>query len=85
MLIVILVFLIMNYKEIDAQILYKEKIDLCCTWGSELTDGTLTYNLEQGSNSNDLERIIDLAFSEWEKNLYKMSLKMSKIMMLQQI
>jgi Matrixin len=75
LLVVILVFLILNYKEINAQNLNKEKIDLCCTWGSELKDGVLTYNLEKGSNNNDLERIVDLAFSEWEKNLNNIQFK----------
>ena len=69
LLVVILVFLILNYKEINAQNLNKEKIDLCCTWGSELQDGVLTYNIKKGSNNDDLERIVDLAFSEWEKNI----------------
>ena len=74
LLVVILVFLILNYKEINAQNLNKEKIDLCCTWGSELQDGVLTYNIKKGSN-NDLERIVDLAFSEWEKNLNNIQFK----------
>ena len=38
------------------------------TWGSELKDGILTYNIKKGNNNN-LEKIVDLAFSEWEKNL----------------
>jgi Matrixin len=75
LLVVILVFLILNYKEINAQNSNKEKIDLCCTWGSELKDGVLTYNLEKGSNNNDLERIVDLAFSEWEKSLNNIQFK----------
>ena len=68
LLIVILVFLILNYKEINAQNSDKDKIDLCCTWGSELKDGILTYNIKKGNNNN-LEKIVDLAFSEWEKKL----------------
>ncbi len=79
LLVVILVFLILNYKEINAQNLYKEKINLCCTWGSELKDGVLTYNIKNNikkdSNNNDLERIVDLAFSEWEKNLNNIQFK----------
>jgi hypothetical protein len=51
LLIVILVFLILNYKEINAQNSDKVKIDLCCTWGSELKDGVLTYNIKKGTNS----------------------------------
>jgi hypothetical protein len=71
----ILSFLILNYKEIDAQNSDKGKIDLCCTWGSELKDGVLTYNIKKGSNNNDLEQIVDLAFSEWEKNLNNIQFK----------
>ena len=30
----------------------------------------MTYSIKKGSsNSNDIERIVNLAFSEWEKNL----------------
>ena len=46
----------------------KKKIDICCTWGTELKDGILTYNIKKGSN-NDFEKIVNSAFSEWEKNL----------------
>lgn len=73
-LVVILVFLILNYKEIAAQIIDKRKIDFCCTWGSELKDGVLTYNIKKDSN-NDLERIVNLAFSEWEKDLNNIQFK----------
>ncbi len=52
LLIVILVFLILNYKEINAQNSDKVKINLCCTWGSELKDGILTYNIKKGNNNN---------------------------------
>jgi predicted Zn-dependent protease len=75
LLIVIIAFLILNYKEINAQNTDKDNIDLCCTWGSELKDGVLTYHLEKGSNNNDLEKIVDLAFSEWEKNLNNIHFK----------
>jgi Matrixin len=79
LLVVILVFLILNYKEINAQNSNKEKIDLCCTWGTELKDGILTYdiknNIKKGSNNDDLEKIVDLAFSEWEKNLNNIQFK----------
>ena len=48
-------------------------IDLCCTWGSELEDDVLTYNIEKGSK--DLEKITDSAFSDWEKKLYNIHFK----------
>jgi hypothetical protein len=38
MLVVILAFLTLNYKEINSQNLDKGKIDLCCTWGKELKE-----------------------------------------------
>ena len=76
----ILIFLVFSiafsfiyYKEIDAQNIKNEKIDLCCTWGSELEDDVLTYNIEKGSK--DLEKITDSAFSEWENNLYNIHFK----------
>jgi predicted Zn-dependent protease len=66
-------FLLIYYKEIDAQNLKNGKIDLCCTWGSELKDNVLTYNIEKGSK--DLEKITESAFSEWENNLNNIQFK----------
>jgi predicted Zn-dependent protease len=66
-------FLLIYYKEIDAQNLKNGKIDLCCTWGSELKDNVLTYNIEKGSK--DLEKITKSAFSEWENNLNNIHFK----------
>lgn len=66
-------FLLIYYKEIDAQNLKNGKIDLCCTWGSELKDNVLTYNIEKGSK--DLEKITESAFSEWENNLNNIHFK----------
>jgi len=66
-------FSVIYYKEIGAQNLKNEKIDLCCTWGAELKDGLLTYNIEKGDK--DLEKITESAFSEWENNLNKIYFK----------
>ena len=72
-LVLSITFSIIYYKQINAQNLKNEKIDLCCTWGSELKDGILTYNIEKGSK--DLEKITDSAFSDWEKKLYNIHFK----------
>ena len=61
-------FIILNFHEINSQELTERKIDICCTWGTELKDGILTYNIKKGS-SNDVKKIVNSAFSEWEKNL----------------
>ena len=66
-------FSLVYYKEIDAQDLKNEKIDLCCTWGKELKDDVLTFNIEKGNK--DLEKITASAFSEWENNLNKIYFK----------
>ena len=66
-------FSLVYYKEIDAQNLKNEKIDLCCTWGKELKDDVLTFNIEKGNK--DLEKITESAFSEWENNLNKIYFK----------
>jgi predicted Zn-dependent protease len=66
-------FSFIHYKEINAQNLKNGKIDLCCTWGSELKDNVLTYNIQKGSK--DLERITESAFSKWEKSLYSIHFK----------
>jgi hypothetical protein len=68
-------FIILNFHEIYSQEeLTERKIDICCTWGTELKDGILTYNIKKGS-SNDLEKIVNYAFSEWEKNLNNIQFK----------
>ena len=61
-------FVIVKFSEISSQELTKKKIDMCCTWGTELKDGVLTYRITIDSN-NYFEGIVDLAFSEWKKNL----------------
>lgn len=68
-----IVFSLLYYKEIDAQNIKNEKIDLCCTWGSELKDDVLTYNIEKDTKS--LEKITASAFSEWENNLNNIHFK----------
>ena len=45
-------FSLLYYKEIDAQNIKNEKINLCCTWGSELKDDVLTYNIEKGTQKS---------------------------------
>ena len=66
-------FSFIYYKEIDAQNIKNEKIDLCCTWGSELKDDVLTYNIEK--STKDHEKITASAFSEWENNLNNIHFK----------
>ena len=68
-----IVFSLLYYKEIDAQNIKNEKINLCCTWGSELKDDVLTYNIEKGTKN--LEKITASAFSEWENNLNNIHFK----------
>ena len=66
-------FSLLYYKETVAQNIKNEMIDLCCTWGSELKDDVLTYNIEKGNK--DLEKITVSAFSEWENNLNNIHFK----------
>ena len=67
-------FIVLNFHGIYSQELTERMIDICCTWGTELKDGILTYNIKKGS-SNDLEKIVNSAFSEWEKNLNNIQFK----------
>jgi Matrixin len=62
---------IIKFNEIFSQELTGKKIDICCTWGTELKDNVLTYSIKKGSitSNNYFEDIVDLAFSEWEQNL----------------
>lgn len=68
-------FIVLNFHEILSQELTERKIDICCTWGTELKDGVLTYSIKK---SNNLEKIVNSAFSEWEKNLNNIQFKNSK-------
>ena len=70
-------FMILNFHEIYSQEFTERKIDICCTWGTELKDGILTYNIKKGS-SNDVKKIVNSAFSEWEKNLSDIQFKSIK-------
>ena len=70
-------FIVLNFHEIYSQELTKKKIDICCTWGTELKDVILTYNIKKDSN-NDFEKIVNSAFSEWEKNLNYIQFKNTK-------
>jgi hypothetical protein len=65
-------FTVLNFHEILSQELTERKIDICCTWGTELKDGVLTYSIKKG---NDLEKIVNSAFSVWEKNLNNIQFK----------
>jgi hypothetical protein len=65
-------FIVLNFHEIYSHELPEIKIDVCCTWGTELKDGTLTSIIKKG---NDLEKIVNSAFSEWEKNLNNIHFK----------
>ncbi|HEY9486496.1 MAG TPA: M57 family metalloprotease [Nitrososphaeraceae archaeon] len=65
-------FIVLNFHEILSQELTERKIDICCTWGTELKDGVLTYSIKK---SNNLEKIVNSAFSEWEKNLNNIQFK----------
>ena len=71
-------FVIVKFNEISSlQELTEKKIDICCTWGTELKDGVLTYTIKKDNNSNsdDIERIVNLAFFEWKKNLKNIQFK----------
>ena len=59
-------FIVLNFHGIYSQELTERKIEICCAWGTELKDGILSYNIKKG---NDFEKIVNSAFSEWEKNL----------------
>ena len=73
-------FIVLNFHEILSQELTERKIDICCTWGTELKDGVLTYSIKK---SNNLEKIVNSAFSEWEKISIIFILKISTIIEMQ--
>ncbi|HJT84665.1 MAG TPA: M57 family metalloprotease [Nitrososphaeraceae archaeon] len=69
--------MIVKFSEISSQELTGKKIDICCTWGTELKDNILTYTIKKNSinNNNYFEKIVDLAFSEWKYHLNNIDFK----------
>jgi hypothetical protein len=47
-------FIVMNFHEIYSQEMTDKKIDICCTWGTELKGGILTYNIKKAMISKKL-------------------------------
>jgi hypothetical protein len=47
-------FIVLNFHEIYSQEMTDKKIDICCTWGTELKDGVLTYNIKKAMISKKL-------------------------------
>ena len=70
-------FIIIKFNDIYSQELTEKKIDICCTWGTELKDNVLTYSIKKDNSftNNNFEQIVESAFSEWEQNLNKIHFK----------
>ena len=46
----------------------EDSIQLCCTWGMELDDGVLTYNIDDDSSSEEQDAVRS-AIEEWDSKI----------------
>jgi hypothetical protein len=47
----------------------KDVIQICCAWGYELADGTLTYSIEADDDNEDLKGAVRNAIDSWNEAL----------------
>ena len=65
-----------GHEQADAKKEKKKKLKICCTWGTQLSDGVLNYNFENGDK--DLKKIVKEALNEWEKKIDNLDFKKVK-------
>ena len=65
-----------GHDQADAKKEKKKKLKICCTWGTQLSDGVLNYNFENGDK--DLKKIVKEALNEWEKEIDNLEFKKVK-------
>jgi hypothetical protein len=52
----------------------EDSIQLCCTWGMELDDGVLTYNIDDDSSSEEQDAVRS-AIEEWDSKIDTLELE----------
>ena len=66
-----ILFTTMVISDIDTAFAKKDSkrktIDICCSWGNSISDGTLTFSIEKGES--EFAKIVKSAVKEWQKAL----------------
>ena len=64
-----------KFTEQDNNFVEKNMIPICCSWGPELQDRTLTYSIqESGNNDINASESVTKAVDLWNKNLMGMNI-----------
>jgi predicted Zn-dependent protease len=53
----------------------ENSIQLCCTWGSDLQDGKLKYNIDDIDGSKDQQNAVRNAIEEWDSSIGSLDLE----------
>lgn len=53
----------------------ENSIQICCTWGSDLQDGKLTYNIDDTDSSNEEQDAVRNAIEEWDSKIDSLDLE----------
>ena len=55
----------------------KNSIQICCTWGSNLEDGSLTYHIDDDDMSEEQQQAVRNAIHEWDTKIEPLELEES--------
>lgn len=65
-----------NYKESTEEDFEEENsIQLCCTWGHDLQDGKLKYNIDDIDGSKEQQNAVRNAIEEWDSSIDSLDLE----------
>src|ERR687893_2915200 len=53
----------------------ENSIQICCTWGSSLEDGILTYHIDDDDISEEQEQAVQNAVQEWDTKIKPLELE----------
>ena len=53
----------------------ENSIQICCTWGNDLQDGKLTYNIDDTDSSKEEQDAVRNAIEEWDSKIDPLDLK----------
>jgi hypothetical protein len=53
----------------------ENSIQICCTWGSNLQDGKLTYNIDDADSSKEEQDAVRNAIEEWDSRIDPLDLE----------
>ena len=53
----------------------ENSIQICCTWGSDMQDGKLTYNIDDTDSSKEEQDAVRNAIEQWDSNIDSLDLE----------